>query len=146
MNKLRQRLKICSFRVLRISASSRTEIVGREERVWRDGRGWLVKDRHAGSKMDRAGNRQRLALASRQTADEAVSIVDTICPKTAHRLDGDFIGALAIQALERPPTFLWLFADEERASDTHQWERPPKLVDGRNAMVAAIARAVEDDA
>src|ERR1700674_3583922 len=97
--------------------------------------GRLVKDQHAGSKMDGASNCQRLALASRQTADKTISIVDTSYPEVAHRLDGNFIGPLPVQAFERPPALLRLFADEERASDTHQRKRPAKLVDGRNAMV-----------
>src|ERR1700722_8095165 len=107
--------------------------------------GRLVKDQHVGSKMDGASNCQRLAFASRQTADKTISIVDTSYPEVAYRLDGDFIGALAVQAFERPPTFLGLFANKERASDAHQRKRPAKLVDGRNAMVAGVARAVEDD-
>ena len=40
-------------------------------------RGGLVKDKHAGSKMDRAGNRQRLTLTSGQTSDEAVAVGDS---------------------------------------------------------------------
>ena len=95
--------------------------------------------------MDRAGNRQRLTLTSRQTADEAVAVGDSCYPEVPHRLDRDFIGALAVQALEGPPTLRWLFAHKERASDAHQRERSAKLVDGRNAVVAGIARAAEND-
>ena len=36
----------------------------------------LVEDQHAGAEMDRAGDGERLALAAREAADQAVAVVD----------------------------------------------------------------------
>ncbi len=59
--------------------------------------GRLVEDQHAGAKMHRSGDRQGLTLTAGQAADEAVAVVDARDPEVPHRLDRDFVGALAVE-------------------------------------------------
>jgi len=65
-------------------------------------RGRLVEDQHAGAEMHGARNRKRLTLAARQAANESISVGDACDPKIADGLNGNVIGAFAIEPFERP--------------------------------------------
>ena len=64
--------------------------VGRLLDAERGGR--LVEDQDARAEVHRARNREGLALAARQSADQPIAVVDPRDPEFAHRPDRDFVG------------------------------------------------------
>jgi hypothetical protein len=105
----------------------------------------LLEDQHPRAEVYSPSDRERLTFANGQSAHEAIAVIDSPDPELSQRLDGDFVGALAVEDFERSSTFRRLFAHEERASDAHERERPAKLVDDRKSMVAGLTRAAEID-
>jgi C4-dicarboxylate transporter, DctM subunit len=107
------------------------------------GGGGLVQNQHAGAEVHGARNRQRLALATREAAHQAVAIGDAGDAELAHLAHRNFIRGLAVKDLERAPFFGRLGTDKKRAAYAHQREGAAELVHRGNAAVAGIARGLE---
>jgi len=107
--------------------------------------GWLVQDEYTGAKVHCPRNRKRLSLAAGEAADQTIAVVDARNAQVAHGTDGDLVGALAVVYAERSPAFRGFGSREERTPDAHKRKCAAKLVDGRNAALAGLARAVEGD-
>ncbi len=107
--------------------------------------GGLVKDQKLCSEVNGSSDCQSLTLASRETADETIPIVDPRDPEFAHFTHRDLIGMFPVEDCKRTPTFRRFGTDKKRSSYAHQRKRPAELMNGRDAVIAGIARAVERD-
>src|SRR5690349_2633527 len=105
-------------------------------------RGGLVEDEHPGAEVDRAGDRDALALPAGQRADRLVDVLD----RDAHLAQlgvGDLAHALDVQRGHRVLALAQLRAEEEVAPDLHQADHRQVLVDGGDPVVERLARRGE---
>ena len=103
----------------------------------------LVEDQDPRPEVLGPGDRQRLALATRQGADELVRVAD-VDPDVVHLLAWRSGAALSLSnRLNGPNADRRLVAEEEVAADAHQRHDREVLVDRRDARVERVARRVE---
>ena len=103
----------------------------------------LVEDQHFRAEIHRSADRDNLALAAGQSADQLVAVAHPGDAKFPYLLERDAVASLGVEPTERRASLFQLRAKKEIASHAHERNRSHLLVDGGDAARTRVARISE---
>src|ERR1700722_457229 len=106
-------------------------------------RGRLIEDQDFGAEIHRSADRDNLALAAGQGADQLIAIPHSGDAELPYLLECDAVAALGVEPAERRTSLFQLRAEEEIAAHAHQRNRSHLLVNGGDAARTRVARIRE---